>query len=236
MSMKLDEAIAHAEHVADSYKDTASDCECAKDHRQLAAWLKELKEYRQEHCLTDQEIAEAVGVQTIHSARRWLEFIGTLRGLGYAVVKRRQDEPGSGLYDDLDIHDGDLISRRKTIAEVRSALKRMTTPCIIAMDAIRRVPKEAPEKICVAEIKVSREEIEEMIAREVRETLAGSNKDAWTPVSERLPEEEGDYLVTNNAGRVARFCFTGADSSKEYWRRCVLAWMPLPEPYKGGVQ
>lgn len=59
--MTIDEAIKHCEEVADSMKKEAtryidSDglendqrdkyIECASDHRQLAAWLRELKEYR----------------------------------------------------------------------------------------------------------------------------------------------------------------------------------------------
>ena len=41
--MTIDEAIAHSEEVAA----TAKCKQCAKEHRQLANWLKELKEKRQ---------------------------------------------------------------------------------------------------------------------------------------------------------------------------------------------
>lgn len=40
--MTLDEAIEHAKEVASSCKNK----ECADDHRQLAQWLEELREYR----------------------------------------------------------------------------------------------------------------------------------------------------------------------------------------------
>jgi hypothetical protein len=41
-TMSLDEAIKHAEEVANK-----TNCsECSDQHRQLAEWLKELKEYR----------------------------------------------------------------------------------------------------------------------------------------------------------------------------------------------
>lgn len=45
--MTLDEAIRHAEEVAeyDYYNDEQK--KCANEHRQLAEWLKELKERRQ---------------------------------------------------------------------------------------------------------------------------------------------------------------------------------------------
>jgi len=63
----------------------------------------------------------------------------------------------------------------------------------------------------------------------------------WIPCSERLPKESGTYTVTAYNGatnrvtyakyqkRLKRWELTGA---RAYWR--VLAWMPLPEPYKGG--
>lgn len=50
--MTLDEAILHCEEIADSYKDTVPSCDCAKDHKQLAQWLKELKEYRKKYANT----------------------------------------------------------------------------------------------------------------------------------------------------------------------------------------
>lgn len=63
----------------------------------------------------------------------------------------------------------------------------------------------------------------------------------WIPWnSGKLPEESGTYTVTAYDGvikrvtyakyqkRLKRWELTGA---RAYWR--VLAWMPLPEPYKG---
>lgn len=58
----------------------------------------------------------------------------------------------------------------------------------------------------------------------------------WIPCSERLPEKSNMYTVTDSKGDVVRFVFTGTESSKEYWRRCAKAWMPLPEPYRGGQE
>ena len=52
----------------------------------------------------------------------------------------------------------------------------------------------------------------------------------WIPVSERLPEERGFYLTTTKNKAV--YC--------DYWNEdnfdrteMVIAWMPLPDPYKG---
>lgn len=61
----------------------------------------------------------------------------------------------------------------------------------------------------------------------------------WIPVSERLPDTTGSYICTcldGHSRRVTQVMFhsrlkawnlTGA---RAYWR--VVAWMPLPEPYK----
>lgn len=51
----------------------------------------------------------------------------------------------------------------------------------------------------------------------------------WIPVSERLPRDSGYYLTTTMYDKV--YC--------DYWEgecfnrtEAVIAWMPLPEPYK----
>jgi hypothetical protein len=56
----------------------------------------------------------------------------------------------------------------------------------------------------------------------------------WIPVSERLPEEMGTYMTTIDYGEHG--LVTG---QRYYYGRglkwndeCVIAWMPLPEPYK----
>ena len=58
----------------------------------------------------------------------------------------------------------------------------------------------------------------------------------WIPVSERLPKDEGDYLVTfklsfMNFIEVCTFNKAGWDKGG-YDE--VVAWMTLPEPYRGG--
>ena len=53
----------------------------------------------------------------------------------------------------------------------------------------------------------------------------------WIPITERLPEEPGVYTVTNDNYEVVRYTFSGSDTSREYWERCVKAWLPLPKAY-----
>ena len=52
----------------------------------------------------------------------------------------------------------------------------------------------------------------------------------WIPCSERLPDTNGDYLVTGRQGAVNKRRF---EDGRWYGNWAVLAWMPLPEPYKG---
>lgn len=61
----------------------------------------------------------------------------------------------------------------------------------------------------------------------------------WIPVSERLPEENGKYLVTeyDDLKRINRIDITLWSDSQTisngfYSARDVTAWMPLPKPYE----
>ena len=58
---------------------------------------------------------------------------------------------------------------------------------------------------------------------------AVNTPDGWIPVSERLPEQSGKYLVTVSNGNV----YAGTFSAYEKRFSCAaVAWMPLPEPYE----
>ena len=74
---------------------------------------------------------------------------------------------------------------------------------------------------------------------EAKDTNAPSNA-SWIPVEERLPESDGFYLATLD-GEICgqKEAFTGlAEFEHGKWiddeegYKCVLAWKPLPEPYK----
>ena len=76
--------------------------------------------------------------------------------------------------------------------------------------------------------------------------------DGWTPTAEKLPDEDGDYLITIAAGTVtdvgiatvnqvltANFSLEDGESKAfQTWgygdvflNKEVIAWMPMPEPY-----
>lgn len=50
----------------------------------------------------------------------------------------------------------------------------------------------------------------------------------WISVSEKLPEENGGYLVTVKRGYVTTALWVG---NAKNWKE-VTAWMPLAKPYK----
>lgn len=52
----------------------------------------------------------------------------------------------------------------------------------------------------------------------------------WIPVTERLPKENGDYLVTGRQGAVNKRKY---EDGRWYGNWAVVAWMPLPAPWKG---
>ena len=62
----------------------------------------------------------------------------------------------------------------------------------------------------------------------------------WIPVTEALPKEKEMVLITNNKGHVRCGQYHGTFDDKNYrwwWKHNtleeVLAWMPLPERWRG---
>ena len=57
-----------------------------------------------------------------------------------------------------------------------------------------------------------------------------SAEPVWTPVTERLPEKEGLYLISHRNGKVFLDKWLGDDGWDSFIS--VTAWMPLPEAYQ----
>ncbi len=58
----------------------------------------------------------------------------------------------------------------------------------------------------------------------------------WIPCSERLPED-GTYIVCLDDGSVFEYDYISKwwdDGAWQYCGKDVVAWMPLPKPYKDG--
>lgn len=66
----------------------------------------------------------------------------------------------------------------------------------------------------------------------------GKPEPHWIPVTERLPKEDGNYLVSGKWGSgkesVGDCEFSVEDGYfRTAWNFDVLAWCELPEPFKG---
>ena len=68
------------------------------------------------------------------------------------------------------------------------------------------------------------------------------NEPKWIPVSERLPEYGREVLTCSDSGYIE---IQSCESTYTYWENAlgdwsaideVVAWMPLPEPYKGAEE
>ena len=75
----------------------------------------------------------------------------------------------------------------------------------------------------------------EMIEQLQEDLKQDEKENGWIPVSERLPED-GTYITTLDGELVGQEePFTGMcgiENGKWDDEDCVIAWMPLPEPYK----
>lgn len=74
----------------------------------------------------------------------------------------------------------------------------------------------------------------------LKEIPSAHPEQRWIPVSERLPEEYGNYLITTDDDNVYIGTtkanlngWSGCDANGFFWwGEKVVAWMPLPEPYQ----
>jgi len=89
-----------------------------------------------------------------------------------------------------------------------------------------------PTNSTVESFKIRFADDEKEFIHSVMEYYADQVKPKWIDVSDRLPEEDGEYLTLskqfNNSQQVVRFhrgCWS-------MWNQETTHWMPLPEPPK----
>lgn len=120
-------------------------------------------------------------------------------------------------------------------------------------EIINALPPVTPVA-CIAKVKLRKEDIQELVDEKMEEIVVERKEEKWIPCSERLPEEDGDYLLWGKIDEDEdEYTFIGSyDSGCEefgIWQEqfdrttlgclgsdffeyaSVIAWMPLPSPY-----
>lgn len=143
----------------------------------------------------------------------------------------------------------DLINRQKAIDAIDSAAGHwnIAEPYHEGVRAgyensarlILSLPSVPPQKVCVAEVKVEIDDIKDYIDKAI-------DAEQWIPCSERLPEKKRKtYWVCTDTEYQCECRWTNnrygiGESDNWGWSYFdvpqyteVIAWMPLPEPYKG---
>lgn len=76
-------------------------------------------------------------------------------------------------------------------------------------------------------------EIINKLAEEYKD-VPDTNVGRWIPVSEKLPDKEGKYLVKLKRWNIVTIAnFKNVMGYKHFDNDYVIAWHPLPQPYKG---
>lgn len=79
----------------------------------------------------------------------------------------------------------------------------------------------------------------------IKKAIKALEQTRWIPVGERLPEENRAVLTYIDTGATKTYCLAYWNDVREAWEEWigydliekdkgykVIAWMPLPEPYK----
>lgn len=142
----------------------------------------------------------------------------------------------------------DAVKSRKTAEQCEKGVVR-NWAVDLCVDVLEKLPSSEPEKVCIAKITLSEEQVREAFEKakdEIVQVLSSAESEQrWIPCSVRLPKK-GEYV-----GNVAKYYLAQTEygdmvvarySHSGYWEQIyqlkpiadeIVAWMPLPKPYKG---
>ena len=78
----------------------------------------------------------------------------------------------------------------------------------------------------------------DMAIKALEQMNSSENQGNWIPVSKRMPEPRIDVWCNSDMGQMVG-CYDEYVETwygRDYLELMVTAWMPLPQPYKGGEQ
>lgn len=114
--------------------------------------------------------------------------------------------------------------------------ERLTTyHCGKAVIKDKNKLSEAMEKL--AEFEEKEKCGEWLDAIELAKIAIALQSQKWIPCSERLPEDNTDVIVCFYSGIVTEMRYWENGNFQgiyEYTTKSIVAWMPLPEPYREG--
>ena len=171
------------------------------------------------------DIPEKV-VTAIQNGQDYRYDIHTAIAQGIPYEERPQDDLISRKTLKKDIEENSIVLNGVKIIEVDSAKALIDIAPTVALPIM---PNDKYDEVIIAHERIAYE-------RGVADGYAEAIEEGkWIPVTERLPEYSGLYLVNiDSLVTVANFggkSFMGKNASNPIE---VDAWQPLPEPYKGG--
>lgn len=117
--------------------------------------------------------------------------------------------------------DGDLISRQAAIDAIEKLFSHVGTEYECGKD----------DGLTIAQY-------------EIEDLPSAQPEQRWIPCSEKLPEKDGEYIICTERGHMHILdyaegwnCFRNCDGlvMRDNEIHCVIAWYPLPEPYKADM-
>ena len=122
----------------------------------------------------------------------------------------------------------DLISREDALERLRSIPADLGRRELDdAIKAVENMPSEGKAASTIT-IELKPEQIKKYVEHAITDMIPSTQQ--WIPCSERLPDQNGKYLVV---GRQKAINILKFDGGRWYGKWGVVAWMPLPDCYKG---
>ena len=121
----------------------------------------------------------------------------------------------------------DLIKREDAIKAVEECLKLLARPRYTVKTAIEAIPSvDIPHSD-------DWEKYSDKLWKNAYERGKADRPQEWIPCSEKLPENGHYYLWCSDMGSVQRdYYWDGFENGRKYGYN-IVAWMPLPKPWKG---
>ena len=137
----------------------------------------------------------------------------------------------------LEETDPDVMEAKELLGRMKKSDERGWRKKMTIDEAVKHAKEVAGDSRCTECAK----EIAKQLASWLEELKELREKSKWIPCSERMPAEQTDVLVTVKysgfMGMHGTWIKTGHLEHYGWDGDCcggtVIAWMPLPEPYKG---